>query len=119
MSCNACERHVCPKCFWGTRYYCPMRKEEPKPSCDRYCAGAKGCTFHTRHSVTDDLICGKHCGCRKKSTTTEFFPAPKEEPLRLACVCCAAYDLHYRENEEVYRRWGFVCSDCADGILGR
>jgi len=122
MACNACERHICPRCFWGTRYYCPMRTVKPKPDeCNRYCAGAKGCTFHPRPRVEDLLICGRNCNCRKKrqATTTEFFPAPKESPLRLACNCCAAFDIPCTENEIVYTTWGFVCSDCADGILGR
>ena len=130
MNCSACEKHICPKCNWGTRYFCPMRKEEEVP-CDRYCTHVTRvgdsivCRQHGRRrqsTLCEDLICGKYCQCRKKQTTTEFHPAPKEEradPLRLACTTCSAYDLPSGENMELYKTWGFVCSECADGILGR
>jgi hypothetical protein len=80
------------------------------------------CRQHGRRPTTcDDLICGRHCGCRRKNTTTEFHPAPKEdEPEdRVGCKTCGAYDIPLKENMELYRTWGFVCSDCADGILAR
>jgi len=123
-NCSACEKYVCPKCHWGTRYFCPLRAE-PETPCDRYCTHVTRvgdsivCRQHGRRH--DDLICGRHCGCRRKTTTTEFHPAPKEdEPEdRVGCKTCGAYDIPLKENMELYRTWGFVCSDCADGILAR
>ena len=61
-------------------------------------------------------MCGRHCGCRRKNTTTEFYPAP--DP-KVDCKTCSAYDIPLKENMELYATWGFVCSDCADGILAR
>ena len=123
-NCSACEKYVCPKCHWGTRYFSPLRAEPPTP-CDRYCTHVTRvgdtivCRKHGRRvqpNTCDDLICGKKCGCRRKQTVTEFHPAPED---RVECKTCAAYDMPLKENMELYKTWGFVCSDCADGILAR
>ena len=129
-NCSACEKHICPKCHWGTRYFCPLRME-PETPCDRYCTHVDRvgdsvvCRKHGRRrqrTLCEDLICGRYCACRRKQTTTEFHPAPKEdrpESPKVECKTCSAYDIPIKENMQLYKTWGFVCSDCADGILGR
>lgn len=88
-NCSACEKHICPKCHWGTRYFCPIRKEA-ETECDRYCTHVKKvgdtivCRQHGRRPLEDQPICGKYCKCNKHRTTSEFFPAPESDEESVA-----------------------------------
>jgi hypothetical protein len=104
---------------------------EPETPCDRYCTHVDRvgdsvvCRKHGRRrqrTLCEDLICGRYCACRRKQTTTEFHPAPKDdrpESPKVECKTCSAYDIPVKENMQLYKTWGFVCSDCADGIRSR
>ena len=113
--CSACERHICPNCKWGTAYFCPSEKPNP--------------------SQVDDLICGRHCICGKRAVHKEpvcnrycsrgtaaggrIVCSAHSVRNKDSCVCCSAYDYFYPEYRSIYRTYGFVCSECGDGILGR
>ena len=122
--CKGCSPAFCTECYWGAKSTCAYF-QSTVPEAHWLAAEAH------MNSFTDKLVrvvrTGPHTQCSVVRIGTQLFRRVEREGNIVSetpvaptecCIHCGSYDRRYTHLARAYTS-GFVCTECANGILGK